>query len=200
LTATLSRPGIFKARPVAWSVKQFDSGSVAINMKFLVLAELDGKDWLSWSEYEEHHVYGDWFVVKKDGTINTDAVEQLVACIGWDASLGSIVGSPPDVVVQISVKPDEYRGETRYKASWMNPEDFVPAPQGESPEEVRQLDARFGSLLRAAAGAAKAKPKAAKPKPATVPPSEPSGPAPLSDDGRPMVQNPISGEWEPLPD
>ena len=54
------------------------SQAVAVSMEILILEQLDGSKWASWSEYEEHNVYGDYYVVKKDGSVNATIVEQLV--------------------------------------------------------------------------------------------------------------------------
>ncbi len=182
----LEREGIFKARILAWSVREADSGAVSVNLRLLILAELEGTAWQSWEGFEEHAVYGDFYVVKKDGTVNTAAVEQLAAAIGWDGNLGSILGAPPDKVVQVTVKADTYKDVTRYKAAWINPEDYTPTPQGESEGDVKKLQARFGSLLRAAAqGSKKTAPpakKAAPPAKQTAPAVTPSGEPPTDDE------------------
>ncbi len=148
----LDREGIFKARLVSWKIRDTSSGAVAVSCEFHVLSEWDGVDWADWSEYDEHRCFGDWWVVKKSGQINTGAVEQLTRSLGWSGDLQSVLGSPPERTVQISVKADEYNGQTRFKADWMNPENHEPQ-QGASQEKVGQLQARFGSLLRAAASA-----------------------------------------------
>jgi hypothetical protein len=173
MSRPLDRAGIFKGRPFSWEVQQADSGAVAVAIGFEAIAQYNGDGWDDWGEYETHHCYGSWWVVKKTGEINQAAVDQLATCLGWNGRLGSVAGAPPDIVVQIKVEEDTYKGTTRYKAGWMNPEDFTPNNYGASPDEVRGLEARFGSLLRAAAaGAAKAKPNGgSKPPPAAAPPA-----------------------------
>jgi hypothetical protein len=183
----LDRDGTFKGRPVSWRVKTFESSrSVAIAIEFGVVAQLIEQldengdkvfEWQDWSEYAEVRVRGDYFVVKKDGQPNVGTCEQLAGSLGWNGSLKAVsAGKPPDCVVQVAVKADTYNGETRYKAGWMNPEDYVPTGGGADAETVEQLESQFGSLLRAAtSGKAKPKqtPKQAPPKPAS-PPSETS--------------------------
>lgn len=162
----LDRPGIFKARPVQWKVKTFEGkASVAIAIEFVVTAQLDGGDWVDWSGYAPHHVWGDFFVVKKDGTSNVATVQQLAVSLGWNGSLRQINSTaPPQDEVQITVKDEVYNGKTYYKASWINPGDYVPNGGGADDAEVDQLEARFGSLLRAAAGSKRpAAPKAQPP-------------------------------------
>lgn len=151
----LEQEGIFKVKPLSWDIREAESGAVAVSMSFKVEAELvDGK-WESWSEYGDYMVYGDWWVVKKDGTINSGAVEQLAKSLGWNGNLGTVTGEPPAKIVQVSVKPDTYEGVTRYKGSWMNPEDYAGgAPGAADPVAVKGLQSRFGALLRAAAAGA----------------------------------------------
>lgn len=177
----LSQAGIFKCKPTVWEVREFDSGSVAVSFKFIVLAELnlagETAEWESWATFDEHEVYGDWFVVKKDGTINTNAVEQLAKSLGWDGDLATVTGRPPDRIVQVTVKPDVYKGETRYKGSWMNPENHTGGSSGAADSEaVKGLSARFGALLRAAAASVAPVAAAPAPTPAKAPPKGPKGP------------------------
>jgi hypothetical protein len=164
----LDRPGIFKARALSWAVRTAESGAVAIAVEYQVLAQLDGTAWVDWSGADEHSVFGDTYVVKKDGTVHSSGVEQLVAALGWNGDLRSVVGAPPDVVVQITVKEEEYQGKRRLKVSWLNPGDYSPRPESASDGDVARLQVRFGSLLRAAAAVA-AKKAPAKPAPAPAP-------------------------------
>ena len=163
MTATLNRPGIFKAREESRRIKTFpNSSSVAIAIEFVVLAEQNGDDWTDWSGYEETRVWGDFFVVKKDGTPNVTTVQQLAASLEWSGSLRDTTPRR-DLVVQITVKGEDYNGKTYHKASWINPGDHMPGAPGADDQEIGQLEARFGSLLKAAAGSAKKAPPPKKP-------------------------------------
>jgi len=182
MSVNIDRPGIFKAKPFSWRVYNAESGAVAVNIGFEILAQFaQDNSWDDWSEYETHHCYGNWWVVKRDGTINQPTVEQLASCLGWGGNLKTVTSHVPDVVVQITVKEEVYNGQARFKATWMNPEDYVPTGGGASEEEVDQLQARFGSLLRAAAaGSATQAPTTPK-----IPPPADEGP-PLTDDDIPF--------------
>jgi hypothetical protein len=175
---------MFKCRPTSWGVKEAESGAVAIAFGFVVVEAKDGDKWESWAEFEEHYFYGDWWIVKKDGTINDNAVQQLVECLGWSGNIGSVTGNPPERIVQVQVKPDVYNGVTRYKGSWMYPEDHTGGSGGvesADPAKVKDLQGRFGALLRASAAAAApvgAKPPAPKPAPAKAAPKGPKGAQP----------------------
>jgi hypothetical protein len=165
MSIKLDREGIFMARAIGWQVRTFDSSqAVAVNIEFQILGQLnDAGGWDDWREYEEHTVYGMFFVLKKDGTVNTTTIEQLARSLGWNGDLYTIGDdSPPRVPVQITVKAEEYKSSLIYKASWINPKDFKPQPIGASNQQVADLNARFGSLLRAAAAAALS-PKTEKP-------------------------------------
>lgn len=157
----LDRDGIFKARPVEWSVQPSkQTKAVAVYVGSVITAQYEDGEWKSWEDYEPHFVSGWWYVIGKDGTVNTTAVEQLAKSLWWDGDLRKIEGEPPDMVVQLTVKSEANpSGEMRRKAQWMNPEDFVPKMNGASGEDVAKLATQYGSLLRAAVAAAAAAPK-----------------------------------------
>lgn len=145
----LDRAGTFKAKPLTWNVWEAKSGAVAVNITFLITSQWNGNTWEDWTEYAST-CPGAFYVVKKDGTVNAIVVQQLVESLHWKGDLKEILSAPPDIEVQITVKPEEYNGTTFYKAGWLNVVDHVPG-FGASPDEVGKLNVRFGSLLRAAA-------------------------------------------------
>jgi hypothetical protein len=173
----LDRPGIFKVKPFDWSIQPSDkTKSVAVSIGFLILSQYEDGEWISWEDYEPHVTRGWFYIIGKDGNLNQTAVDQLVKSLDWYGDLKAIKnGPPPDVVVQVTVKPNVYHEKTTFKAEWMNPENFVPGAFGASDDEVNGLTAQFGSLLRAAASAAKPKIPAAKPAPPkkSAPPKAP---------------------------
>jgi hypothetical protein len=167
----LDREGTFKAIITDWYVKRSESSdSIAVSCRFAVRAQKNEEDgtWEDWSAFEEHVFGGDYWVVGKDGGINEMAVEQLVRSAGWDGKLESVRSGLPKIpVVQVVVKANTYKDRTTYKAAWMYPENYVGGKAGavEGSDEVRQLDNRYGSLLRASASSVKV-PGAEKPAPA----------------------------------
>ena len=176
----IDREGIFKAAPMAWSVQTNEkTQSVAVNIDFQILEQLDGDQWVSWAEYEPHSVSGWFYVVKKDGTINDTQVEQLVKSLGWDGDLRLVTGAPPNVVAQVNVKADDYDNKRTYKVAWINPEDYTPSAGGVDDNTLNDLQNRYGSLLRACASSVKGKggppllsrPTTSKPPAPTEPPS-----------------------------
>jgi len=174
----LDREGMFKAMPENWGLQSSESSqSVALVITFRIVAQFQGGTWEDWSGYEEHQIVGYFYIVKKDGQVNASTVENLAKSIGWDGNLNSIQYGPPAVVCQLTVAEEEYNNKVKLKVQWMNPEDHMPGPKVAPPAEVIQLNARYGSLLRAAAAAAKPKSAAAvKPAPPALP--KPASPTP----------------------
>lgn len=173
MSRILDREGTFKAVPVSWAVQESEqTQSIALVIQFKVLAQLDGNDLVDWSEYEDHSIFGWFYVIKRDGTPNSITIKSLVESIHWNGSLRAVEQDPPQVTCQIVVENEEYNGKYTLKVKWINPEDFAPGPKSVSSAGLAQLDNRFGSLLRAAA--AEARPKtAAKQPPAKTPPPAP---------------------------
>lgn len=175
MTTFIDRAGIFKAYAHSWYVKSMDSGAAAICVEFIITAQLDGSEWVDWTHYSEIRVRGDYWVVTKEGTPNVKKAQMLGQMLGWNGSFKQVQAGPPSShLLQVKVEREDYKGKTMFKASWLNPEDYEPTGGGADDKTVDGLEARFGSLLRAAAGSAqppaKAKPKAATTKPAAAPP------------------------------
>lgn len=159
----LNRDGKFLAKMVAWRAKQFDSGAVAIGIEFRATDELFGDDWEPMREPAT--VFGDFWVVGKDGSPNTKTAKRMSA-IGWDGTFSSINSPPPEGPVRITVEPENYKGKTTWKVKWVNPLTKDGDAGGES-ASTADLDAKFGSKLQQALNR-KGKPDATPPKPAGV--------------------------------
>jgi hypothetical protein len=152
----LDREGVFKARLVGMGLKpSTETQSVAVWLEFQITAQQDGAEWTDWTAYEDHSIVGYFYIVKKDGTVNEPVVANLVEVIDWNGDPDTIVGDPPDIPVQITVGQETYNGKTTLKVQWLNPVDYQGGVKNATPEEVQQIKKQFGSLLRAAAGAAR---------------------------------------------
>lgn len=186
MSTFIDRAGIFKARPTEWAVQpSANSQAVAVQVDFTITDQLDSATgaWASWADFEEHTARGYWYVIAKDGKVNQTAVDQLVKSLAWNGDLRLVTGAAPDVPVQITVTEETYNSRTRFRASWLNPGDFVPGGSGGAPSEaVEKLAVQFGSLLRAAAAVATGGRRAPAPKP--KPPDAPE--RPISDDDIPF--------------
>jgi hypothetical protein len=183
MTTQLDREGHFQVRCKDYTLAEFESGAVSLNMTCQVLAAWDAEteSWTSWAEYEEVEVEGAISLIKKknpDGTaggLNEKQIDSLCENCGWNANMGELVAKswkPNDF--QAHVKKDEYKGRVSYKIAWINPLEATPGGNGLTPmatEAAQRLQDHFGPQLRALA--AKAKEKQQKPagKP-TLPPKK----------------------------
>jgi hypothetical protein len=163
----IDREGIFKVVPSEWIVEQAESGAIGIKIKFSIIEYLENGQWADWRNFGPYDVTGTYWVVKKDGAINTVTVKQLVESLGWDGTFAYVDKDAPQVVVQVKVEQSTYDGKTFFKAGWMNPGNYTPEKKQLDPDIVKNLDSRFGSLLRAAASQTQT--KAIKAKEADLP-------------------------------
>lgn len=171
----LDRDGRFMAKPIEWAIEKekADSKSVGVRVTFAIgdtpgTAQYVDGQWQPWEEYEKHVINGRWYPIKKDGTVNQMAIEQLVRALGWNGNLAWFKNPPmPETeLVQITVKTETYTGndgsqKSGRKATWMDPKDYVPTFGGASDDDVDSLQGRYGSLLKAAASSIKEKDKKA---------------------------------------
>jgi hypothetical protein len=192
----LEHEGVFKATPTAWGLQDSqNTQSVALVVTFKILEQFADGGWQDWREYEDHEITGWFYIVKKDGGVNTATVENLVKSIGWDGNLDLSAG-PQDITCQITTANEEYNGKTTLKVQWLNPGDYTPGIKTVDPAKASDLQRRYGSQMRAAAAAAK--PKHTATTKATPPPPRPA-PAPtpeVAEDDLPFEDRPavVSGE------
>lgn len=151
----LDRAGYFEATPTVWGIKKYDSGAIGVSILFGILSEWNGEDWSSWAEYEAHEIYGNFFIVKKDGGLNDTQVEALCKALNWSGNLQDFSDENAqfsDCV--ITVGEEQYNGQNRLKVKWANPIGWAPNPSISNIDdgEIGTLQKRFGSQLRAIAG------------------------------------------------
>lgn len=171
------RPGDYRGIIVDYGVKDFDGGSVAI----AVTARLDEYrdpetgEWTDWSPYDIE-AEGMIFVIKKDGQPNESQVEALVKHANWPGTLESAADKTWEPTqCQFSVEEDTYKGNTRFRISWINDWDSVGGGAFASPEKVKQLANQHGAKLRALAGSFKRNttaPASKAPAPSAPPPKK----------------------------
>lgn len=174
----LNREGRFKARIIEHGVDETGPNKlVTFTARFQVEQEYRNDDW-SDIKTEKAEITGYFYLEKRDGSINTVAIEQLKASLGWD-------GRDPfwlqdtdfdDRLVQITVALESYDGKTRPKVKWLSHEDAEPTQgvaRADGPARLA-IGNRLGPKLRANAGGA---PRPA-PAPSTPKPAPPRPPAP----------------------
>jgi hypothetical protein len=150
----VDREGVFRGVIAEYGTKEFTGGTIAIKFRAELTELYDGEQWHPWTDYQQE-VYGDSFVVKKDGSINEAAVNSLVNHAGWDGTFASVNDATwKPTPCQFKVVSEEYKGKTYYKVDFINGFDDVPGGGGLPKidgQKAKGLDARFGSQLRAIA-------------------------------------------------
>ena len=154
------RAGIFRGIITECGLFEAESGAKAIN----ITASLDEtwnpdeKQWEEWRKYEMVAKGAIW-VIKKDGTVNTKAVESAMQFAGWggsleDAAEGIFGGAAtPCQFVVNEEKPNEYHKETQYRIAFLNEYDRTPGAAGNvTPERAKALQTQYGAQFRALAG------------------------------------------------
>jgi hypothetical protein len=186
MAAELEREGNFQVRCKDYTLAEFESGAVSLDLQCQVLSEWDeeSQSWTSWAEYEEVTVGGQVNLIKKknpDGTagaLNEKQIDSLCEHCGWNASMADLANKawkPTDF--QVNVKKDVYKNKTTFKIAWVNGFDSTPGGNGltsMAAESAQRLQDHFGPQLRALA--AKAKEKQQKPagKPSLPPKKTPA--------------------------
>jgi hypothetical protein len=193
--SVIDEEGTFRAIPIDWTLEESDtvdeetgkkSQSVALAIKLSIVSkwhpDADGGAWSQdyppgW--YVEHRGW----VVKKDGTLNEKALASLSECGLFDGEFEKVLeGPPPQVTVLAEVSKENYKGQDRMRANWVNPNADRPQPRGQfrpaNPDLVNSLRARFGSQAKAIAGGKPGGKPPAPPKAAAGKPAAPKAPAP----------------------
>lgn len=185
----VERTGQFRALITDYGLTESKDGAVGIAIKARLLEWFDPTGqgdggagaWAPWEQYEME-AEGVLWVVKKNGEINELAAKSLVAHANWDGNLLSITnGAWQPTQCQVSVEKDTYKNETRFRIGFVN--DYHRNPLGMSSvgmDKASELQARFGSSLRAIAGNAKRNvpPQNGQP---PAPPAPAATPAPVAD-------------------
>lgn len=151
----ITRPGTFKARPTAWSVRRLPNGNVCIRVEFEAFAIRDGEKWVAGPA---RSVRGDFFPLKKTGAPNEKVAAMLCNTVGWGGTFTEITETPPmDSVVQIDVEGRDYNGKTYFDVKWVRAEsdDGKRGDDALGAVEVVALDKKHGADLRAFAQKAK---------------------------------------------
>lgn len=179
----LNRDGRFKARLIERGVGETGPNKlVTFTARFLVEQEYRDGDWCDVTA-ENAEITGYFYLEKKDGSINTIAIDQLKAGLGWD-------GRDPfwledadlaDLLVQITVAMESYDGKTRAKVKWIDHADAEPTRGVQRAEGAARtaIANRLGPKLRAnAGGSPRPAPVPTAPKPSPTAPRAPKAPAP----------------------
>lgn len=150
------REGDFRAEILEYGLQKADSGAVGVRMCFRLTAmwNTESQQWDDWSQWNVV-AWGSQWIIKKDQKVNTRTVESLSRNCGWDGSLGSIVNNTWEPTpCQVSVKAEEYEGNTSHRVAFVNPFDRIPGANvgNVDIDGLKALEQQFGSSLRAVVG------------------------------------------------
>ncbi len=211
----LEKEGVYRAFPVSWTIEQStknDSQSVAIAFMFAIYSEWWGKDK---GDGSDHGWSEEWapgyftvnrtWIVKKDGELNSGAINSLAKCGLWDGDWDKFEGPPPNVFVLVDVGSETWEGKLRFRANWINPDAAEPAERGgfkpTDPAMLTAMRARFQQKTKALAGGAPSGGAPAQPQPAAVVQPQPAVQAQAAQQQAqsPIAQQPVAAQPSIVP-
>lgn len=184
------RDGTFNALPMSMGLDETGDNSLAtVQINFAVIEEVTPQGDVDCSG-EGMSITGYFYLEKKDGEPNENAIKSLKSSLGWDGvDLGwfntADVSQQP---VQIVLGFEEYKGKNRVKVKYLNPLGSV-GGAGEiskaDPDKIKAMSNRLGSKLRAISGGTPVqtpKPQTARPTASTAPKAPATPPVGCSSD------------------
>ena len=148
----IGQAGVFRGEIIEYSLNEADSGAVAVNLNCKIHDIYSDGEWHDWRGHNLH-ARGDVWIVKKDGTLNQRQTTALMKHGGWDGQFSSVTDATwKPSTVGFTVETDEYKGEVRYRISFVNGYDSAPGVGNVSSDKAKDLDRRLGGQLRALAG------------------------------------------------
>lgn len=170
--------GRYLARPVDWTVEEATSGNKLL--QFVCKYELQFF-WTAgaWEDVQHDNlsITGYHYLMKSDGSQNTATIDKLKAALGWDGrSINSLAGGNwRDCQVQLTIDREEYQGKWTTKVKWIDSGDSDPngpSLKKAAPQVIQSLEAKYGALFRATAGAPASPSKTPAPAPNKLGPIE----------------------------
>lgn len=153
--SAVDREGNFRAEIIEYGMKEFDSGSVAVQIKVKLreMYDHENESWIPWEEYDQE-AYGSVFVVKKDGTINETGMRTLIRNAGWNGDFDDIANRTwVPSLCQVNIKAETYQNQLQHKIAFVNAFDAIPGGMAMlDADKIKDLKTRFGSQVRAIVG------------------------------------------------
>ena len=145
-----TQSGKYKGSPIAWAVKPTGNNNLPtfIVTWTLALIEING-EWQQITSGDTIDAY--YYLRNKNGEANKFTLEMLRDVFGWDtASYSSLAGNSwGDVEAQLVIEMETYEGRTRPKVKYTNPADWEGGAHETDAGLVADMDAKYGSELRA---------------------------------------------------
>lgn len=154
MSTQIDREGVFLAKPVEWAIEPSRSSqAIALAVKYQILGQFDG-DQLHSDGWADANVvaYGRHYWAGSTGQLLADAVERMIRAELWDGDLRTVHNQmPPDVEVRITITNEPYNGRDQFKVAWVNHRNDTGGGgfRQADDSQLQQLEARFGSMLRA---------------------------------------------------
>lgn len=155
MSQQVDREGVFQGLIVEYGLREEQSGSLAITVRARLDRMWNGEEWQDWQEYEME-ASGFLYIIKKNGETNNGQVESLVKFAAWDGTIASIADSTwHPTPCQITISANEYQGKTTYRINFINENNRIPGQLSNvGADQLKALEAKYGSSLRAIAGSA----------------------------------------------
>jgi len=187
--------GLYHGYPTSIAVNETGPNNlVTAVIDFSLVEQHRGNEWLDCSA-EALAITGYFYIEKRDGSLNTTAIDQLRAALGWD-------GVDPfwlqdndlsGVAVQVKLGFEEYEGKNRLKVQFLNPYGSTGGATEPGGDDVRRsVAARLGAKLRANAGGT----SRPTPTPATPAPPAPGSAPPSAPPAAPAAEATTSTQEE----
>jgi len=202
-----NREGHFSAWPADIGVNETGPNNLAtVVIHFSIFSELNNGEWLD-VQPENMQISGYFYLEKRDGTLNTAAIDQLKKALGWDGADFDWFDANRDELrehpVQIKCEFEEYNGANRIKVKWLDEYGAGATGAGVTHADDatrRGMAARLGAKLRAYSGGKPVagpkptgRPTPPSPKPAVGPPaSAPTPPKPAVDQAVEQVEQQLA--------
>jgi hypothetical protein len=170
-----NREGLFNAYPINCGVADTGQNNLAtVVIQFHLFEELVNGEWTDCSA-ESMELTGYFYLEKRDGQVNTSAVDSLRAALGWNTDDPAWIQQTDlsHVPVQVKLANEEYNGKTKLKVQFLNPYGSMAGSVPKGDEKTHQnIRTRLSAKLRAYMGGAPA------PAPKPAPRNQPAQTAP----------------------
>ena len=116
----VTQPGTYKGYIKAYELRKAQSGSKGIHITVQIEETFVDNEWHDWREYD-FEAEGTFWVVKKDGTLNSYAVDPMMEYAGWDGDFTAIVQKTWEPKpVNITVKEEVYNDAVTLRIDYLN--------------------------------------------------------------------------------
>jgi hypothetical protein len=198
---------------MSWNLREAkETKSVQVSIEFSLTEwwNPEQREWTDWAPYD-HRAFASVWIIKRDGTPNERALQNLVESLGWNGDIDDLnrTDTWTPNPCQLTVEENTYDGKTTLRVNWINPYNAQPVIKGMDESGVKQIKARLGGQFRALAANIRRNGPQPIPAKAPSPPPVSHGPvdttdvnealAKLHSSGPPLLANLPAGAEDDLP-